>query len=95
MIGLSVCGARGIAEKPPLSRASAHPLLAAVPALVSSTALTSPEKLAFIISQSEKTFWQLVRSPPHVNGTSLLLLSLGVGSWGIFFSPFLCEFLQG
>lgn len=64
-----------------------HPLLAAGPAPVSSTAPRSPEKLAFIISQLEKTFQQLLRSPPRVKGTSLLLLSLVVGSWGIFFPP--------
>lgn len=83
IIGLSVCGVRGIAspaEKPPLPRAGAQPPLAAAPAPVSSTALMSLEKLAFISSQLEKTFQQLVRSPPLVNGISLFLPSLVVGN---------------
>lgn len=94
-LALALRGARGTAspaEDPLPAGAGAQPLLAAVRALLLlSPALTSPEKLAFIVSQSER-----VRSPPRGNGTSPLLLSLAVGNWGIFiFFSLLFEFLQG
>lgn len=88
----SLRGTASPAEDPLPAGAGAQPLLAAVPALLLlSPALTSPEKLAFIVSQSER-----VRSPARGNGTSPLLLSLAVGNWGIFvFFSLLFEFLQG
>lgn len=87
-LALALRGARGTAspaEDPLPAGAGAQPLLAAVPALVNSVALTSPEKLAFIVSQSER-----VRSPPRGNGTAAFA-EPGGGKLGdfYFFFPFI------